>query len=34
MGSKSFSIRFNKVDGFSEIYDGTKYLVLFGPKSL
>ena len=25
-------IRFNKVNGFVEIYDGTIYLVLFGPE--
>ena len=28
--SKPLLIRFNKVDGFIRIYDGTKYLTLFG----
>ena len=31
MGKKPLRIRFNKVDGFNKIYDGTRYLVLFGP---
>ena len=26
------SIRFDKTDGFIRVYDGTKYLVLFGPE--
>ena len=25
-------IRFDKIDGFINIYDGTRYLVLFGPE--
>ena len=25
-------IRFDKIDGFIKVYDGTKYLVLFGPE--
>ena len=25
-------IRFDKVDGFIKVYDGTRYLVLFGPE--
>ena len=25
-------IRFDKIDGFVRVYDGTKYLVLFGPE--
>ena len=29
MGSKPLRIRFDKIDGFIKIYDGTKYLVLF-----
>ena len=29
-GAKPFRIRFNKVDGFIRIYDGTRYLVLLG----
>ena len=29
-GVKPLPIRFNKIDGFSRIYDGTRYLVLFG----
>ena len=32
MGAKSLCIRFNKVDGFIRVYDGTRYLVLFGPE--
>ena len=27
---KSLLIRFNKIDGFIRIYDGTRYLTLFG----
>ena len=27
--SKPLRIRFNKIDGFIRVYDGTKYLVLF-----
>ena len=29
MGWKPLRIRFDKIDGFIKIYDGTKYLVLF-----
>ena len=25
-------VRFDKIDGFIRIYDGTRYLVLFGPE--
>ena len=32
IGPKSLSIRFDKVDGFTKIYDGTRYLVLFAPE--
>ena len=32
IGAKSLCIRFNKVDGFIRVYDGTRYLVLFGPE--
>ena len=32
IGGKPFYIRFNKVDGFIRVYDGTRYLVLFGPE--
>ena len=28
--SKSLRIRFDKIDGFIKIYDGTRYLTLFG----
>ena len=28
--SKPLSIRFNKIDGFIRVYDGTRYLVLIG----
>ena len=30
IGVNSFCIRFNKVDGCIRVYDGTRYLVLFG----
>ena len=30
IGPKPLSIRFNKIDGSIIIYDGTRYLVLFG----
>ena len=30
IGSKPLHIRFNKIDGFIRIYDGTRYLTLFG----
>ena len=30
--SKPLRIRLNKIDGFIRIYDGTKYLTLFGSK--
>ena len=30
IGAKPLQIRFDKVDGFIKIYDGTRYLVLFG----
>ena len=30
IGSKSLRIRFDKIDGFIRIYDGTRYLALFG----
>ena len=32
MNEKLLRIRFNKVNGFINIYDGTRHLVLFGPK--
>ena len=31
MGKKPLRIRFNKVNEFIKIYDGTRYLVLLGP---
>ena len=31
IGPKPLRIRFDKVNGFIRIYDGTMYLVLFGP---
>ena len=31
MGTKPLHIRFEKIDGFIKIYDGIRYLVLFGP---
>ena len=30
VGVKSLHIRFNKIDGFITIYDGTRYLALLG----
>ena len=30
--AKPLRIRFDKDDGFISIYDGTRYLVLFGPE--
>ena len=30
IGAKPLRIRFDKVDGFIRVYDGTRYLVLFG----
>ena len=30
MGSKPLYIRFDEIDGSSKIYDGIRYLVLFG----
>ena len=30
--SKPVRIGFNKIDRFNRIYDGTRYLVLFGPE--
>ena len=32
IGAKPMCIRFDKIDGFIRIYDGTIYLVLFGPE--
>ena len=32
IGAKPLRIRFDKVDGFIRIYDGNRYLVLFGPE--
>ena len=30
IGARPVRIRFHKIDGFIRIYDGTRYLVLFG----
>lgn len=30
IGSKPLYIRFNEINGFSRVYYGTKYLMLFG----
>ena len=30
IGAKHLRIRFNKVNGVIKVYDGTRYLVLFG----
>ena len=32
IGTKRLCITFNKVDEFITVYDGTKYLALFGPE--
>ena len=32
IGEKPLHIRFDKVDGFIRIYDGTRYLASFGPE--
>ena len=32
IGSKPLHISFNKIDGFIRIYDGTRYLTMFGPE--
>ena len=32
IGAKSLRIRFDKIDGFTKIYEGTRYLVLFSPE--
>ena len=32
IGSKPLCIRFNQIDGFIRVYDGTGYLTLFGSK--
>ena len=32
IGAKPLCIRFDEVDRFNSIYDGTTYLVLFGPE--
>ena len=32
IGAKLLRIRFDKVDGFIRVFDGTRYLVLLGPE--
>ena len=32
MGAPPLRIRFNKINGFIKIFDGTKYLVLISPE--
>ena len=32
IGAKPMRIKFDKVDGFIRVYDGIRYLVLFGPE--
>ena len=32
IGAKPLRINFDKIEGFIEVYDATRYLVLFGPK--
>ena len=31
-GEKPFRVMFDKINGFIRVYDGTRYLVLFGPE--
>ena len=33
IGANPLRIRFNKVDAFIRVYDGTRYLVLIGPEA-
>ena len=33
LGSKLLRVRFNKIDGFLRIYDGTRYLTLFAAET-
>ena len=33
ISAKSLRIRFDKVDGFIRVYDGTRHLVLFGAEN-
>ena len=32
IGAKPLRISFSKVDGFIRVFDGTRYLILFGPE--
>ena len=32
MGANSSRIKYDKIDGFIKTYDGSRYLILFGPK--
>ena len=32
IGAKPLRIRFDKIDGFIRVHNGTRYLVLFGPE--
>ena len=34
IGPKSLRIRFIKIDGFIRVYNGTRYLVLFGHENM
>ena len=34
ISSKPLRIRFDKIDGITRIYDGTRYLTLFGTKNM
>ena len=31
-GAKQLHIRFDKIDGFIRVYNGTRFLLLFGPE--
>ena len=34
IGFKPWYIRFDKIDGFIRVYDGTRYLLLFGAENM
>ena len=34
IGAKPIHTRFNKMDGFTRVYAGTRYLVLFGGNNM
>ena len=34
IGARHLRIRFDKIIGFIKVYEGNRYLVLFGPKNM